>query len=121
MAVECPWEHEHSGPSSDTATVYWPANTGGYSRGHFKCLHAHCADRTTDEFKREIGADDGLEFADLTAAQNEPTFDDLPPAPQPADGKPRRFTVQNLVSFSEAPPLEWLIKGVLPRGELAVV
>jgi len=121
MAVECPWEHEHSGPSSDTATVYWPANTGGYSRGHFKCLHAHCADRTTDEFKREIGADDGLEFADLTAAQDEPTFDDLPPAPQPADGKPRRFTVQNLVSFSEAPPLEWLIKGVLPRGELAVV
>lgn len=126
MAVECPWEHEHSGPSSDTATVYWPANTGGYARGHFKCLHAHCADRTTDDFRREIGADDSLEFDDLTsppAGEQDPQFDDLTQGEgeKPKESKPRRFMVQNLLDFSEAPPMQWLIKGALPRGELAVI
>ena len=45
-SVRCPWEHEHSGgasdaPGSDTIIFNHPETMPG-----FRCLHAHCAERT---------------------------------------------------------------------------
>ena len=53
--VRCPWEHEHTSDSGPTATSWFPAGVGGFAQGHFKCLHAHCAARTDEEFKDAIG------------------------------------------------------------------
>lgn len=55
--ITCPFESEHTSDSGDSATSYFPAGVGGIDRGHFDCKHSHCAHRTTEEFKREIGYD----------------------------------------------------------------
>jgi hypothetical protein len=55
LDITCPFEEEHSGESSKSATSYFPAGIGGYERGHFKCQHAHCANRTDAEFIAAIG------------------------------------------------------------------
>lgn len=56
LNIVCPFEHEHSGPSADdTATQYMPAGVGGFEVGHFKCLHAHCANRNDGDFLEAIG------------------------------------------------------------------
>lgn len=64
LNIICPFADEHTGGTSETATVYYPANTGGFAQGHFDCKHDHCKDRTDDEFRFKIGmADiDALEF-----------------------------------------------------------
>jgi len=65
--VTCPWEHEHTSDSGVTQSVWFPAGSGGYEQGHYKCLHAHCEHRGRGEFLAEIGY--GLEdFIDLEAA-----------------------------------------------------
>lgn len=50
--ITCPWVHEHTTESSedDTSTSYFPRGVGGFEQGHFKCLHAHCAERTDGDF-----------------------------------------------------------------------
>jgi len=56
--VDCPWKSEHSDPdrASGTATVWMVAGGNGYEQGHFNCKHAHCVDRTDDEFIDAVGA-----------------------------------------------------------------
>jgi len=56
--VDCPWKSEHSDPdrASGTATVWMVAGGNGYDQGHFNCKHAHCADRTDEEFIDAVGA-----------------------------------------------------------------
>jgi hypothetical protein len=43
-AVDCPWAHEHTGPSAPTGAMVWPAGARGALPG-FRCMHAHCAGR----------------------------------------------------------------------------
>lgn len=69
--VRCPWHEEHSSDSGPTETVYRVAGTGGYERGHFKCLHAHCMNRTDAEFADKVGY----------TASTFPTLDDVEPEP----------------------------------------
>ncbi len=54
--IFCPFQANHTKGARDnkTETVYFPRGRG-YSQGHFKCLHAHCADKTDDDFLRAIG------------------------------------------------------------------
>lgn len=59
---ECPWIAEHTADNGVTQTVYFPAATGGFDNGHFKCLHDHCAGRTDDEFLEAIGFNGDIEF-----------------------------------------------------------
>ena len=40
--VRCPWEAEHTTPSSETSTTYWPPSDKNDGRGSFVCMHAHC-------------------------------------------------------------------------------
>lgn len=42
LAVRCPNEAKHSGPSGGTEAVYFPAGVGGRTDPGFKCQHAHC-------------------------------------------------------------------------------
>ncbi|MCW9733722.1 DUF5906 domain-containing protein [Avibacterium sp. 20-15] len=59
--IRCPFEDDHSGESSnETATAYFPADTGGFEQGHFKCQHAHCAHRTDSDFLDAIGYYEGM-------------------------------------------------------------
>lgn len=53
--IECPFKEEHSGDSGPTATAYFPAGTGGFTQGHFRCLHAHCSHRNDGDFMNAIG------------------------------------------------------------------
>lgn len=53
--VRCPWEHEHTTQSGVTASAWFPAGSGGYEQGHYRCLHAHCEHRGRGEFLAEIG------------------------------------------------------------------
>lgn len=53
--ITCPWEHEHTSDSSDSSTSYFASGIGGFERGHFQCLHSHCAGRTDQDFFNEIG------------------------------------------------------------------
>ena len=74
IGVRCPWASDHSGDSGPSETGYWPAGTGGYECGHFKCLHAHCEHRTDGDFLEAIGyrfsALDGFEPEEGPAAGN---------------------------------------------------
>jgi hypothetical protein len=64
--ITCPFADEHTGASSESSTSYWPAHTGGYSHPSFKCLHAHCAKRTTPDFLAALGFDGSEDFEDIT-------------------------------------------------------
>lgn len=53
--ITCPWEDEHTSDTGDSSTSYYPAGVGGFERGHFVCMHAHCTHRTDHDFLNEIG------------------------------------------------------------------
>lgn len=69
LNITCPWEDQHTtgdkGDRDDSSTQYFPAGVGGFDRGHFHCLHAHCAGRRDHDFTEAIGLLAG-EFDDLT-------------------------------------------------------
>ena len=109
LDIVCPFEDQHSGPSSDSATSYFPRFTRGYQFGHFECLHAHCQERTDAEFSAAVGYAPADEFADLRAAGD-------PKAPVRA-----RFEPIPLAQFATLPEQSWIIDDVLPVGELAVL
>lgn len=115
LHIVCPWEIEHTTQAGDgdTATTYWPAHTGGYINGHFKCLHAHCADRTDADFKGALGfVDDDLsDFDDLG---------DMPEAPAETPVK-RKYPTVTAAAFASRPAPTWIIKDILPRAELVVL
>lgn len=151
LHIVCPWESEHTmaAHDGDTSTTYWPAHTGGYINGHFKCLHAHCMDRTDGEFRTAVGylGDDLADFdelgAELVAALpsspelHEPSdLDDFIDMDDDGEGeplqraedqqvakaeKPARFGVIPAGDFAARPAPKWIIKGIMPRAELLVL
>jgi hypothetical protein len=112
LHIRCPWEDEHTGDSSDTATTYWPAHTGGYEHGGFKCQHAHCIGRGVEAMRQAIGYAQG-DFENLDDGRT-------PEAAGP-QGKPARFQVLSAAQFVRRPAPTWLIEDVLPQGELVVL
>jgi energy-coupling factor transporter ATP-binding protein EcfA2 len=129
LHIRCPFEAEHTCESADSSTTYFPAHTGGYVNGHFDCKHGHCEHRTDDEFRSELGiptVDAFAEFDDLDAV----------PAPEPVQGvaaefdalpeeskaeKPARFQVIPAAQFAQSKPMEWIVKGLLPKAEVGVL
>jgi hypothetical protein len=62
IPIRCPWIEEHSCDSGPTETIYFPASTGSFECGHFKCLHASHEGKTDADFLAAIGyAADGFE------------------------------------------------------------
>ena len=53
--IECPFADTHTSESNETATAYFPVGTGGFDLGHFRCLHAHCANKDDGDFLNAIG------------------------------------------------------------------
>lgn len=133
MHITCPYAVEHTTDGAESSTTYFPAHTGGYERGHFVCLHAHCAHRTDAEFLEAIGytEDTSSDFDDLgpgvdspgaTADSGEVDEGDFSELPDNApEEKPNRFSSVHIADFAAAQPLQWIVKGVLPKAELAVV
>ena len=148
MHITCPWETEHTSESSDSATTYWPAHTGGYVNGHFACLHSHCEHRTDQEFLDAIdyapealfnefehiadGGGDALEdgrgaLEDGRGGSDTRTGDSALPEHDrardisPGDVPARRFAVHSAHAFAAGKPTDWIIKGVVPKAELAVL
>lgn len=82
LNIECPFADEHSdGGSGASSTTYFPAHTGGYARGHFKCLHDHCAARSRGDFLARIGHDEiAAEFDDMTTGMTPAERDGEAPA-----------------------------------------
>jgi hypothetical protein len=78
--IRCPFEHEHSGESSETATAYFHPYTKGRAEGAIKCLHAHCAKRHKNDFLLALGYD----------------FPELSDAPRGLDPAPKRVKVTAL-------------------------
>lgn len=124
MHIVCPWEDEHTTDSSESATTYWPAHTGGYVNGHFHCMHAHCEARTDQEFL------DAIEYASADMLGEFEAISDVAPdaAEEPAQidapaeqVKSQRFAVHPAHEFAVAAASSWIIKGVLPRADLAVL
>lgn len=131
LHIVCPWELDHTSETGDSATTYWPAHTGGYVNGHFHCLHAHCEARTDEEFLDAIDYAPVDEFESITGelqastATGSDSADDGPSPIRDDDDvpllKPTRFKAIPLGEFSRGKPPQWIIKGVLPRAELAVL
>jgi hypothetical protein len=120
LVITCPWEDEHTTESSDTATIYYPAHTGGFPHGGFDCKHGHCADRTVKDLDAHLNpsVDD---FDDIS--------DDAPdPVTLDSDGEPVIPVATALVGwfkhhvpFTQRPVHRYLIKGMLPFNGVATV
>ncbi|HHW4685705.1 MAG TPA: DNA primase family protein, partial [Xylella sp.] len=57
LFIQCPLSERHTQDSCATATVYYPAHTGGYEKGAFVCQHAHCREVPQSVFLSAIGLD----------------------------------------------------------------
>lgn len=55
IPIRCPWMAEHSSDSGPSETVYFPAGTGSFECGHFRCLHASHEGKTDSDFLQAIG------------------------------------------------------------------
>ena len=71
LNITCPWFDNHSMDSGDTQTTYMPPGGRGYQQGHFKCLHAGCADKNDSAFLDAIGYSNSF-FKDLGPLPVEP-------------------------------------------------
>ncbi len=55
LYLRCPFAGNHTTDSNETSTAYFLAGTGGYERGHWVCLHAHCMGRVDHDFTAATG------------------------------------------------------------------
>lgn len=128
LHIRCPFEAEHTSDSADSSTTYFPAHTGGYATGNFDCKHAHCEHRTNDEFRSELGIPTVDAFAEFDDLDSTPPagvqdvaaeFDALPEESKAE--KPARFQVIPAAQFAQSRPMEWIVKGLLPKAEVGVL
>lgn len=110
LHIACPWEAEHTSDTGDSSTTYWPAHTGGFDNGGFRCLHAHCEHRGVEDLKEAIGLAENI--AD--------DFEVIEDTPEDVAAR-KRFEFVQAAQFSAGKPASWIIKNVLPRAELVVL
>lgn len=127
--IRCPFAEEHTTPLVESATTYWPAHTGGFQQGHFKCLHAHCAHRLDTDFIQALG----FESADDDIFESIPDDEPAPAGPlvlddeegaesEPTDtAEPLAFPTVSIAELLRRPRPTWLIRGVIPRAELVMM
>ena len=123
--IRCPWEDEHTTPSTATSTVYYPPHTGGYEGAAFKCQHEHCRDRTAAELRRVLGLADGPSAEhgasvanDLLNGQRQ-SQSNATPALEPHKSQIRQCDMSKLGSAELAPP-SFIIRPLLPRKHLTL-
>lgn len=107
LHIICPFEDAHSGPGGPSSTVYYPAHTGGYRDGHFKCLHAHCVGRSDAEFREQLGMSDDRDN-DFDAQTDTPD-----------DARPNSFQLASQRAQALIKPD--LVHGVIPDAEFGII
>lgn len=115
LFVECPCSERHTSDSAETTTLYYPANTGGYAQGNFKCLHGHCIDAPQSDFTLALGFSPADDFEDV----GDTIPDDLTPAARATGADRFRPIAAHL--FAVDTPTAWHIKYVLPAAELIII
>ena len=110
LHIKCPYTDEHTTDTGESATTYWPAHTGGYALGHFRCLHAHCEQRTDEDFLAGVGYGPEDEFeaiADTEIAES---------------GTPGAMGGGLYFDYGvdAVHPVEYVIDGFLPTGVTAI-
>lgn len=114
--IVCPFEREHSSESVESATRYWPAHTGGFAHASIKCLHAHCAHRSTEQFKQELGFSlaDGFEEViegfDLAEIISKPKLDPS-----------KFFPVLALPFANDGTQPGYLVKRLIPSNSIGYI
>lgn len=122
LAIQCPWNDEHTGGEiGNGSTVWFRAGTKGHLKGHFKCLHAHCSDRTDAGFFQAIGYEEDVskDFENLdTSGDPVETVDtsQLSQAAQAKRIKPSPFERKDPALF---PRRQWLYGNHLIRKFLS--
>lgn len=117
--ITCPFEHEHSTETVESATLYWPPHTGGYAHASIKCLHAHCAERSTEQFKIGLGFDLAEGFDALTEDE---ILEAAAGGAVTREGNPGRFKFVPAVLFaSDGTEPRWLVKNMIPASSLGVI
>lgn len=72
LNIICPRQEHHStGETGPTSTMYWPAFTGGYRQGNFKCLHDGCTGVAQHKFREALGFSVLDGFEDVAGAEYE--------------------------------------------------
>lgn len=85
LDVACPWVAEHTTGGDQSASSYFPAGTGGFATGAYKCLHAHCMGRDVEDFLDAIGWTlDG--FSDISTGVDGATVEDFVGSPGASEG-----------------------------------
>lgn len=114
--ITCPFEAEHSSETVESATRYWPAHTGGYAHASIKCLHAHCAHRSTEQFKQELGFsladgfEDIIEGFDLAEIISKPKLDPS-----------KFFPVLALPFANDGTQPGYLVKRLIPSNSIGYI
>lgn len=73
LYVECPWKAGHSMDSGDTEAAWLVAGSSGVVRGHFKCLHATCAGKSSEDFQNAVGyVASGFDVVEVGGTDSEP-------------------------------------------------
>jgi archaellum biogenesis ATPase FlaH len=115
--ITCPFEHEHTTESVESATTYWPAHTGGYAHPSIKCLHAHCEARRFEEYAEALGISPADDFDDIRG-EPDGKVDILTLAVPEAE----RFIISNSLAFGKVPQIDnWICEDVIPRGAMGVL
>jgi len=109
-AVICPWADQHTedqGPSDTSTVIFEPSEGKGWG---FKCLHAHCANRTIKDVYEYFGVP-------VVA----PVVDFLP-SPIGVARKESNFAPRTAAEIMSGPPpvIEWLWDRYLPVGALVL-
>ncbi len=119
VAIICPFEEFHSEKNRGTSTVYMRAVEGDPESGRFRCLHAHCAGRTNEQFERALGYEPDL-FAAVEGAKTGvgEGFGIEGVADKPSMPK---FVLRPVCEIVARGPISWHLKGVLPKADLGVV
>ena len=112
LIIECPWNDQHtSGSVGDSSTVWFPAGSKGYERGHFRCLHGHCEHQTDDAF---------IDTLDMPSMQVIDMFEVVPQRfVLAADGSPTGEVVLDSPNYSRTLRLE--IRATLDNIRMALM
>lgn len=102
LNIVCPFEAEHSSDTAESATQYFPAGTGGFEKGHFRCLHAHCAGRTDGDYIAALGYVEA-DFDVLPALAADPGEEERIPGFRRNKGGEIEATVDNVCKAVASP------------------
>lgn len=107
VLMDCPWKDNHSTDNGDTQTTYMLAGERDYKKGHFKCLHAGCAQKKDNDFLDAIGYNDAMfePLPEPVAVEGEPVVLELPPFDRIEKTGEIKATLRNLRLALERPDI----------------